>query len=122
KNDLVLKTIIYLIYGAQIRISEILKLQMTDFKLNENKILLPKGKGKVKNKTKTVLLDEPLKQYLLSLPVDYSDINCQTSYFIGIKKPYAKASFVQQYALSKNTTDTRFKQLKKDLSIEQHKT
>jgi integrase len=121
-NEIILKTIIYLVYGAQVRISEILRIQMCDFKLAENKIVLPKGKGKIKNKAKIVLLDEPLKKYLQTLPIDFEDSENAEMYFIGIKQAYAKASFVQKYRLSKNTVDTRFKQLKKDLKIEEHKT
>lgn len=121
-NDFIMKTIIYLVYGAQVRISEILRMQIADFKLEENKIVLPKGKGKIKNKIKTVLLDEPLKQYLLKLPIDYSSSKDTDKFFIGVKKRYAKASFCQKLPLSKNTVDTRFKHLKKDLNIGEHKT
>lgn len=121
-NDIVLKTIIYLIYGAQVRISEILRIQIEDFKLTENKIVLPKGKAKIKNKSKTILLDEPLKQYLLNLPVDYNDSNNAKMFFIGIDKPYAKSAFSRPLQLSKNTIDTRFKQLKKNLNIGLNKT
>lgn len=43
---------------------------MSDFKIDENKIVLPKGNAKVKNKRKIILLDKPLKDYLLALPID----------------------------------------------------
>ncbi|GEM_PF-2666122 len=122
KNDLIMKTIIYLVYGAQVRISEILRMQIADFKLDENKIVLPKGKGKIKNKIKIVLLDEPVKQYLLKLPIDYNNPKHSEKFFIGVKKRFAKASFCQPLPLSKNTVDTHFKKLKKDLNIGEHKT
>lgn len=84
--------------------------------------MLPKGKGKIKNKEKIILLDEPLKNYLLSLPVSYDLPEVKKMFFLGIKQPFAKASFVQPYPLSKNTVDTRFKEIKKALNIGQNKT
>src|SRR5690606_1772328 len=63
-GHVILKTIIYLVYGAQMRISEILRMQVEDINLDYNKIVLPKGKGKIKNREKIVLLDEPVKAYL----------------------------------------------------------
>ncbi|MDF3078030.1 MAG: tyrosine-type recombinase/integrase [Sphingobacteriaceae bacterium] len=122
KGHMVLKTIIYLIYGAQIRISEILRIQMKDFRLDENKIVLPKGKAKIKNKAKTVLIDQPLKKYLLELPIDFRNETYSERYFIGITKPLQKAGFCKELPLSKNTVDSRFKILKKDLKIEKNKT
>jgi integrase len=122
KEDIILKTIIYLVYGAQVRISEILRIQMSDFKLDENKIVLPKGKAKVKNKRKIILLDKPLRDYLLALPIDYDNPKDLEKYFIGTKQAYARNQFVAEYPLSKNTIDTRFKLLKAELKIEQHKT
>jgi len=122
QNDIILKTIIYLVYGAQVRIAEILKIQMQDFRLNENKIVLPKGKGKVKTRSKTVLIDEPLKQYLLKLGVNFNSKTNGEHYFIGIDEPYAKSKFVARLPLPIATLNSRFKKLKKDLKLEQHKT
>ena len=121
-RELVLKTIIYLIYGAQIRISEILKIQMIDFKLNDNKIILPKGKGKVKNKSKTILIDEPLKQFLMTLNVDFETLSDSSLYFIGNDKVNGKRKFVAKHSLASSTIQSKFQKLKLDLNIEQHKT
>lgn len=121
-GHIILKTIIYLVYGAQMRISEILRMQIEDINLDYNKIVLPKGKGKIKNREKIVLLDEPLKVYLLNLGFDFKHKDNQKLYFIGQKRAYDKAKFFGRYPVSKNTIDTRFKQLKKDLNISTHKT
>jgi len=104
------------------RIAEILKIQMRDIRLNENKIVLPKGKAKVKARGKTVLIDEPLKQYLLKLPVNYSQQNAADFYFIGINAPHERSKFVTKFPLPIATLNSRFKKLKKDLKLEQHKT
>lgn len=122
RNDKILKTIIYLVYGAQVRISEIMKIQIKDFHINENKIILPKGKAKIKNKSKTVLLDEPLKEYLLKLDIDFNDPDIQEYFFIGTNAPYAKSSFVAQFPIATSTIGSRFQKLKKDLGIEENKT
>lgn len=121
-NDIIMKTIIYLVYGAQVRISEIMKIQIKDFHLTENKIILPKGKAKVKNKSKTILLDEPLKAYLQKLDIDFDNPELQEHFFIGTNSPYAKSSFVAQYPLPISTIGSRFQKLKKDLGIEENKT
>ncbi|WP_256012676.1 tyrosine-type recombinase/integrase [Desertivirga xinjiangensis] len=122
RNDLILKTIIYLIYGAQVRISEILKIQIRDIRLNENKIVLPKGKGKVKNKSKTVLLDEPLKQYLLKLPINYNDQSIGDLFFIGTDARFQKSKFVAKLPLATSTIGSRFQKLKSELTIDENKT
>lgn len=122
RNDLILKTIIYLVYGAQVRISEILKIQMQDIRLNENKIVLPKGKGKVKNKSKTILLDEPLKQYLLKLPINYNDQNIGDLFFIGTDASFQKSKFIAKLPLSPSTIGSRFQKLKSELNIDENKT
>lgn len=121
-NEIILKTIIYLIYGAQIRISEILKIQMMDFKLKENKIVLPKGKGKVKNKIKNVLIDEPLKQFLLSLNIDFETLSDSKLYFIGNDKTNGKRKFLARYPLANSTIQSKFQKLKKELNIDVNKT
>lgn len=121
-GHIILKTVIYLVYGAQMRISEILRMQVEDIHLDYNKIVLPKGKGKIKNREKIVLIDEPLKVYLLNLGLDYKNKDNQKLYFIGQKRAYAKGMFFGRYPVSKNTIDTRFKLLKKDLQISIHKT
>lgn len=122
RNDKILKTVIYMVYGAQIRLSELLRIKIGYFQLNNNKIMMPKGTSKIKTKSRTVLIDEPIKEYLLGLGIKYNDPEISDMYFIGKNKLYSGNQFVGQNPMSKHTIDARFKELKRILGIEINKT
>jgi len=100
----------------------LLRIKIGYFQLDNNKIMMPKGTSKIKTKSRTVLIDEPIKEYLLGLGIKYNDPEIRDMYFIGKNKLYSGNQFVGQNPMSKHTIDARFKELKRVLGIEINKT
>lgn len=108
-------TMVLMIYYTHLRPREICRLQLEDFDMERRYIHLKAAKAKTRRE-RSLAIDKPLYDHLISLNIEFSDPDTQKHYFFSYNKR-DRIGFVGLRQYNYSNMHYSFQQIKKDLNL-----